>query len=78
MAFETCTDWWMSTKSPVRMFRPAYQTPELEAYLRSAPDVDPALLALDTGVGRGHIEACQRRLGLRKITGGYRKGRPKV
>jgi hypothetical protein len=65
----TSVDWWMSTKSPATLFRPSYQTDELEDFLRENAGVEPALLAADTGVGRNHIRACQRRLGLRKITG---------
>jgi len=55
------------------MFRKDYETAELAAELRSAIGVDPAILALQTGVGANCIKAYQRKLGLRKITGGSGK-----
>lgn len=70
---ETCTDWWISTKAPSRMFHPGYQTEELAAYLHENVGVDAAILAAETGVGRGQIMAFQRKLGLRKITGNHRR-----
>lgn len=72
----TCTDWWLSTKSPSTIFRPDYQTPELEARLRSAAGVDPSIIAAETGVPSHYIRAYQRKLGLRKITGN--KGNAKL
>lgn len=63
------TDMWLSTKSPRNIFRPGYQTPELEAALREAQGIDPAIIAADVGICRGHVASAQRKLGLRKITG---------
>lgn len=73
----TSTDWWMSTRSPAGMFRPAYQNGELDAYLREHAGIDAAILAAETGLPPSHIRAFQRKLGLRKITGTARKGNAK-
>lgn len=62
-------DWWMSTKSPMTMFRPSYQTQELDAFLRDTVGIDPALIGIDAGMSANRVEAYQRQLGLRKITG---------
>lgn len=59
----------MSTKAPVHMFRPAYQTPELDAYLRETAAIDPSILAQDLGISAPIIRAYQRKLGVRPITG---------
>jgi hypothetical protein len=56
---------WLSTKSPLRML----DTPishGTENYLRENQGVDSALLAADLGLCPMHVEAAQRRLGLRK------------
>ena len=55
------------------MFRPVYQNGDLDAYLREHVGIDPAILAADLGISRRHVEAYQRKLGLRKITGNHRK-----
>lgn len=71
------SDFWMSTKSPAGMFRPAYQTGEMDEFLRETAGVDAAILSADLGICRAHVEACQRRIGLRKITGNHRR-KPKA
>lgn len=56
---------WLSTKSPIRML----DTPmgrEAEQHLRENSGIDSALLALDLRISPLHVEAKQRRLGLRK------------
>lgn len=58
---------WISTKSPTRMLD-ASITRAQEAYLRDNRGVDAALLAIDLGLCPVHVEALQRRLGLRKIS----------
>lgn len=65
----TSADWWTSTKSPASMFRPAYQTKAMDAFLRETVGIDPAVLAIDAGMSANRVEAYQRQLGLRKITG---------
>lgn len=63
------TDFWISTKSPMNMFRGAsYQTDDLAVHLRDAAGVDPSIIAADTGVSEHCIRAYQRKLGLRKCT----------
>ncbi len=56
---------WLSTKSPLRMLDTPISA-ERETYLRQNHGIDSTLLALDLGLGPDHIEAMQRRLGLRK------------
>ncbi len=65
----TTVDWWMSTKSKPNMFRPAYQTDELDAFLRQNRGVDPALLGAELGMSADRVMAYQRKIGLRRITG---------
>jgi hypothetical protein len=63
------TDYWTSTKSPLHMWRPEYQTAELAQHLRDTVGIDPAILAADLkGVSEPQIKSFQRRLGLRKLT----------
>jgi hypothetical protein len=56
------------------MFRPAYRRDGVEDYLRRYIGVDAAILAEALGLSTVQVEACQRELGLRKITGNVRKG----
>jgi hypothetical protein len=58
---------WLSTKSPLRMLDPPISS-KMEQYLRDNQGIDSALLALDLGLGPDHVEARQRRLGLRKLS----------
>lgn len=65
---------WLSTKSPLRMLDPPMQQSEA-IYLRENLGIDSALLAADLGLCTSHVEARQRRLGLRKcVPPGTRKG----
>lgn len=68
------TDYWISTKTNPKIFKQSKLTPEIEAYLRSSIGVDPAIMSLDLKLSAQHIMSFQRQLGLRKISGGYRKG----
>jgi hypothetical protein len=68
------TDWWVSTKSSQKIFRPEYRRDGVEDYLRRYVGVDSAILAEALGLSPVQVEACQRELGLRKITGNVRKG----
>ena len=61
--------YWSSTKSPVHLFRPAYQSAEAEQHLREYSFVDSKLLAADLKMAPQWVEAYQRRLGVRRITG---------
>jgi hypothetical protein len=65
---------WLSTKSPHRMLDDPIN-PEIEDHLRVNHGVDSAVLAADLSRNQSYVEACQRRLGLRKFapTGHYRK-----
>lgn len=67
------TTYWLSTKSPSGIFRAAYQTKERDTFLRETVGVDSAILAQEMGLGRNRVEAYQRKLGLRKITGNVPK-----
>lgn len=58
-------EYWISTKSPAKMFRPARQTPELDAYFRETWGIDPAMLSAEIGMSIAHIKSYQRSLGLR-------------
>ena len=62
--------YWASTKSPVHLF-PAqrYESAEAAAYLREYSSVDSKLLAADLKMAPQWVEAYQRRLGVRRITG---------
>lgn len=60
---------WLSTSSSMVFRKPSYQTAELEAALIERQGIDSSILAIELGVPRHHIEAAQRRLGLRKLTG---------
>lgn len=65
--------YWTSTKSSPKIFRSANLTPEIEAHLRGAVGVDPAILSAELRISAPHVMAFQRRLGLRKITGNHRR-----
>lgn len=68
--------YWMSTKSPNQMFRPAYQNAENDVLIRETAGIGPAILAADLGISKPHIKAYQRNLGLRKFTGNsYKRAR---
>ena len=73
------SDYWMSTKSPVHMFKPEYETPEAAKYVTENAIVDPAILAAELRISAPQVKAMQRRLGVRKLTGnpvtGRRRGR---
>jgi hypothetical protein len=62
--------YWSSTKSPVHLF-PAqkYESADVAAYLREHSFVDSKLLAVDLKMAPQWVEAYQRRLGVRHITG---------
>lgn len=62
------TDYWTSTKSPRRMYRPPYHTPERDEIIRETAGVDPAMLVDDLKMTTPQIRAYQRALGVRKIT----------
>ena len=70
---KNCTDWWVSTKASPKIFRPAYRRDGVEDYLRRYIGVDAAILGEALGLSTVQVEACQRELGLRKITGNVRK-----
>lgn len=56
------------------MFRASYRTAQLDAFMRDTIGIDPAILTLETGLSAARIQAYQRQLGLRAITGNKRKG----
>lgn len=72
--FGNSADWWTTTKAPRDIFKPAYQNPETDAFLRETVGVDPALLAADLGVSEIQVRAYQRRLGVRPLTGNKPRG----
>jgi hypothetical protein len=55
---------WLSTKSPIRMLDARINRAQ-ENYLRKNGGIDSALLAAELGLCLAHVEARQRRLGLR-------------
>ncbi len=55
------------------MFRPDYQRIESDRYLIENQGVDSAIIALALGLTVPQVQAYQRKLGLRKITGYVRK-----
>jgi hypothetical protein len=62
--------YWSSTKSPVHLFKRAYESEEAAAYVAEYSFIDPAMLVNDlraTGLNRHAVAAYQRRLGVRKI-----------
>jgi hypothetical protein len=61
------TDWWMSTLSKMQFRESSYETPENEKHLRESQGIDSALLAADLGISPLHVEAYQRKLGLRPL-----------
>ncbi len=64
--------YWSSTKAPVHLFRREYESAELAKHVSENSFVDAAILAQDIGRPSLHpmaVEAYQRRLGVRKITG---------
>ena len=68
------THYWMSTKSPVHMFKRIYESLEVAEKLIEDSFVDAAILSQDMRVphmNRLAVAAYQRRLGVRKITGGW-------
>ena len=71
--FGNSDDWWMNTNSAVK-FRESYETPKREQLLRDAQGVDVAILAIDLGMTPSHIEAYQRKLGLRKCAENNARG----
>lgn len=68
------SDWWMSTKSSPKIFRPPGLTVEVESYLRANPAVDAHILAVDLNMNVMHVLAHQRFLGLRKLAENNPKG----
>lgn len=67
---ETCV-YWSSTKAPVHLFPPEYESDEVAQHLSENSFVDPAMLAADLNVvGLHHmsVRAYQRRLGVRRMT----------
>lgn len=76
--FGNSVDWWTTTKAPRGIFKPAYQNPETDAFLRETVGVDAAILVADLHINASQIHAYQRRLGIRKLTGNApRKTRPR-
>jgi hypothetical protein len=67
-------DYWLSTKSPKKLFKSSYHTPEREEFLRANPNVNIASLALTLGLHESHVKAYLIYLGLRPVTGTKRKG----
>lgn len=68
------TDYWQSTKSPVHMFKLIYESSKVAERLRQDSFVDAAILSQDLRIkhlNKLAIAAYQRRLGVRKITGGW-------
>lgn len=66
------TIYWQSTKSPVHMFKREYESAEVAEHIKENSFIDPALLATElgrSGLPRQAVEAYQRRLGVRKLTG---------
>lgn len=65
--------YWMSTKSPVHLFVRAYESADIAAHVKEHALVDPTILSAELRVEHLNpwaIKAYQRRLGVRKITGG--------
>lgn len=67
--FGNSADWWTTTKARPDIFRPAYHTPENDALIRETAGVDPSILVSDLHMSAPQIQAYQRKLGVRKITG---------
>lgn len=67
--FGNSADWWTTTKASRDIFRPAYQNPENDRLIRETVGIDPALLVSDLHISVPQIQAYQRKLGVRKITG---------
>lgn len=67
MNFSNSVDWWASTNSSPGVFRPSHLTVEMEVALRMMAGIDSALIAVDLGISRQHVEAHQRKLGLRAL-----------
>ena len=65
-------EYWASTKAPVHLFKRQYESPEVEAMVRENSCVDASLLALELHISWSSVCAYQRRLGVRKISGGGR------
>ena len=66
------TLYWQSTKAPVHLFRREYESAELAKHVKENSFVDAAILAADLKVehlSAMAVEAYQRRLGVRRITG---------
>lgn len=69
------TIYWQSTKAPVHLFKREYESAEVAKHVKENSFVDPAMLADELSVphlSRMAVEAYQRRLGARKITGNPR------
>jgi hypothetical protein len=62
------SEYWTNTKANPRMFRPSYQTPEMDKHIRETVGIDPAILAAELGWHEGQVLAYQRQLGVRRIT----------
>ena len=65
--------YWMSTKSPVHLFKRAYESTELAAHVKEHAFIDPKIISDDLRVEHFNpwaVQAYQRRLGVRQITGG--------
>lgn len=68
--------YWQSTKSPVHMFKRAYESTKLSEHIKACVGVDPSIISADLKIGHLNpwaVEAYQRRLGVRPITGGWKK-----
>jgi hypothetical protein len=67
--------YWSSTKSPVHLF-PAhkYESVDTATYVREFSFVDSKQLAVDLKMAPQWVEAYQRRLGVRRISGYTPKG----
>jgi hypothetical protein len=66
------TEYWISTKSPVHLFKRDYESAEMAAHVRENSFVDPAILSADLRVPHLNfmaVQAYQRRLGVRRIAG---------
>lgn len=67
--FGNSGDWWTTTKASPDIFRPAYQNAENDRIIRDTVGIDPSILVSDLHMSTPQIQAYQRKLGVRKITG---------
>ena len=71
------TIYWSSTKAPVHLFPREYESKEIAKHVTENSFVDAAALADELSaphLSRMSVEAYQRRLGVRKITGNPKRG----